>query len=90
MKFKLTILIIIVISSFVGYLLLSNASYSEELIPEWYEHQSCLVAWPCNHELYGNIISEAKQELGNVIHEIAKTEHVILLSNKENLYEIES
>lgn len=40
MKFKSTILIIIVISSFVGYLLFSNEGHSKELIPEWYDESS--------------------------------------------------
>ena len=44
-----------------------------KLIPEWYEHQSCLIAWPCNNELYGEIVFKAKQEVSNIINEIAKT-----------------
>ncbi len=61
-----------------------------KLIPEWYEHQSCLIAWPCNKDLYGKIINKAKDEVANVINEIAKTEHVIVLSNKEDINEIEN
>ena len=60
-----------------------------KLIPEWYEHQSCLIAWPCNYELFGKIISEAKRELLNVIKEIAKTEKVILLCNKADIDEVQ-
>ena len=59
-----------------------------KLIPEWYEHQYCLIAWPCNRDLYGEIINSAKDEVVNVINEIAKTEHVIVLSNKEDINEI--
>ena len=59
-----------------------------KLIPEWYEHQYCLIAWPCNKDLYGEIINSARDEVANVINEIAKTEHVIVLSNKENINEI--
>mgnify|MGYP001239580739 CR=1 FL=1 len=61
-----------------------------KLIPEWYEHQNCLIAWPCNKGLYGEIINNARDEVANVINEIAKTEDVIVLSNKENINEIKS
>ena len=60
-----------------------------KLIPEWYEHQSCFIAWPCNNELYGEIIFTAKQEVLNIINEISKTEKVIVLCNKEDLKEVE-
>ena len=60
-----------------------------KLIPEWYDHQYCLIAWPCNKDLYGEIINSARDEVANVINEIAKTEHVIVLSNKENINEIQ-
>ena len=59
-----------------------------KLIPEWYEHQYCLIAWPCNKDLYGKIINKARDEVANVINEIAKTEHVIVLSNKEEARKI--
>ena len=58
-----------------------------KLIPEWYEHQYCLIAWPCNKDLYGKIINKARDEVANVINEIAKTEHVIVLSNEEDINE---
>ena len=61
-----------------------------KLIPEWYEHQYCLIAWPCNQDLYGKVINKAREEVANVINEIAKTEHVIVLSNKENINEIQN
>ena len=61
-----------------------------KLIPEWHEHQYCLIAWPCNKDLYGKIINKARDEVANVINEIAKTEHVIVLSNKEDINEIEN
>ena len=61
-----------------------------KLIPEWYEHQYCLIAWPCNKDLYGKVINKARDEVANVINEIAKTEHVIVLSNKENINEIQN
>ena len=61
-----------------------------KLIPEWYDHQYCLIAWPCNKNLYGKLINKARDEVANVINEIAKTEHVIVLSNKENINEIQN
>ena len=61
-----------------------------KLIPEWYEHEYCLIAWPCNKDLYGKIINKARDEVANVINEIAKTEHVIVLSNKEDIDEIQN
>ena len=61
-----------------------------KLIPEWYENQYCLIAWPCNKDLYGKIINKARDEVANVINEIAKTEHVIVLSNKEDINEIQN
>ncbi len=59
-----------------------------KLIPEWQEHEFCLIAWPCNKDLYGEIIYEAKREVANIIIEIAKTEKVIVLCNKEDSIEI--
>ena len=61
-----------------------------KLIPEWHEHQYCLIAWPCNKDLYGEIINSARDEVANVINEIAKTEYVIVLSNKEDINEIQN
>ncbi len=61
-----------------------------KLIPEWYEHQYCLIAWPCNKDLYGDIINKARDEVAKVINEIAKTENVIVLSNKEDVKEIQN
>ena len=61
-----------------------------KLIPEWYEDQYCLIAWPCNKDLYGKIINKARDEVAKVINEIAKTENVIVLSNKEDINEIQN
>ena len=61
-----------------------------KLIPEWYEHQYCLIAWPCNKDLYGKVIKKARDEVANVANEIAKNEHVIILSNKEDINEIQN
>ena len=59
-----------------------------KLIPEWHEHESCFIAWPCNNDLYGHIISEARREVANIIIEIAKTEKVIVLCNEEDIIEV--
>ena len=59
-----------------------------KLIPEWHEHESCLIAWPCNNDLYGDIISEARREVANIIIEIAKTEKVIVLCNEEDMIDV--
>ena len=59
-----------------------------KLIPEWHEHESCLIAWPCNNDLYGDTISEARREVANIIIEIAKTEKVIVLCNEEDIIEV--
>ena len=59
-----------------------------KLIPEWHEHESCLIAWPCNNDLYGDIIFEARREVANIIIEIAKTEKVIVLCNEEDIIEV--
>ncbi len=61
-----------------------------KLIPEWHEHEYCLIAWPCNHDLYGDIIFEAKREVTNIIIEIAKTEKVIVLCNEEDIIEVKN
>ena len=29
------------------------------LIPEWNNHTNCLIAWPCNQDLYGNRLHQA-------------------------------
>ena len=60
-----------------------------KLIPEWLDHDYCLIAWPCNKTLYEDIIYKAKQEVGYVINEISKTENVIVLYNKKDLKEVE-
>ena len=44
-----------------------------KLIPEWHNHDCCLIAWPCNEDLYGEMIQKAKEEVGFVINEISKT-----------------
>ena len=59
-----------------------------KLIPEWHEHQYCLIAWPCNIDLYGNFINFARVEVANVIDEIAKTERVIVLSNEKDVNDV--
>ncbi len=60
-----------------------------KLIPEWLDHDYCLIAWPCNENLYEDIIYKAKQEVECVINEISKTEKVIVMYNKKDLKEVE-
>ena len=59
-----------------------------KLIPEWHEHEICLIAWPCNNDLYGDAIFEARREVANIIIEIAKTEKVIVLCSEEDITEV--
>ena len=35
------------------------------LIPEWNNHTNCLIAWPCNQDLYGNQLHQARIEIAN-------------------------
>mgnify|MGYP002628301823 CR=1 FL=1 len=58
-----------------------------KLIPEWLPHESCCIAWPCNHELYGNVLGEAKIEIANLINEISSDEKVLLFCNPSDLIE---
>ena len=58
-----------------------------KLIPEWLPHESCCIAWPCNHELYGNALGEAKIEIANLINEISSDEKVLLFCNPSDLLE---
>ena len=58
-----------------------------KLIPEWLPHESCCIAWPCNHELYGNVLSAAKIEIANLINEISSDEKVLLFCNPSDLIE---
>jgi len=58
-----------------------------KLIPEWLPHDSCCIAWPCNHELYGNVLGEAKIEIANLINEISSDEKVLLFCNPSDLIE---
>ncbi|MDC3131523.1 agmatine deiminase family protein, partial [Pelagibacteraceae bacterium] len=59
-----------------------------KLIPEWHEHQYCFIAWPCNIDIYGNLINFARLEVANVIDEIAKTERVVVLSNENDVNDV--
>ena len=37
-----------------------------KLIPEWEAHDKCLMAWPCNKNLYNEIIKDARLEMANL------------------------
>mgnify|MGYP001180065648 CR=1 FL=1 len=58
-----------------------------KLIPEWLPHKYCCVAWPCNKELYGEVLYDAKLELAKVINEISLDEKVLLFCNKSDITE---
>ena len=61
-----------------------------KLVPEWYQHEFCLIAWPCNNELYTNILPLAKLEVAKVIFEISKNEKVIIVCNDKDQKEIDN
>ena len=43
-----------------------------KLIPEWYDHQYCLIAWPCNKDLYGKVINKAEMKLPMLLMKLQK------------------
>jgi len=51
------------------------------LVPEWNDHSKCLIAWPCNHDLYGNQIHEARIEIANLANQISEEEEVFIYCN---------
>ena len=61
-----------------------------KLIPEWKDHQSCLIAWPCNINLYGSQISKAKIEIANLANQISEEEKVYIYCNEKDYQECQS
>ena len=55
-----------------------------KLVPEWEDHSHCLIAWPCNQELYGPVIEKARFEIANLANQIADEEKVIIYCNKDD------
>ena len=51
------------------------------LVPEWNDNSKCLIAWPCNHDLYGNKIHEARIEIANIANQISEEEEVFIYCN---------
>jgi len=51
------------------------------LVPEWNDHSKCLIAWPCNHDLYRNQIHEARIEIANLANQISEEEEVFIYCN---------
>ena len=51
-----------------------------KLIPEWKDHEKCLIAWPCNKDLYGAVIEDARLEIANFANQISDDEQVEILS----------
>ncbi len=58
-----------------------------KLIPEWKDHQNCLIAWPCNNDLYGSQISKAQIEIANLANQISEEEKVYVYCNEEDYQE---
>ena len=58
-----------------------------KLIPEWKDHICCLMAWPCNLELYGSQIKKAKIEIANLANQISEEEKVNIYCNSRDLGE---
>ena len=61
------------------------------LIPEWNNHTNCLIAWPCNQDLYGNQLHQARIEIANLANHISEEEEVYVYCNKidyKECYEI--
>ena len=56
-----------------------------KLIPEWYNHDRCLIAWPCNLELYKSLIHSARKEIANLANQIAEEEPVFIYCNSQDL-----
>ena len=52
------------------------------LIPEWNNHTNCLIAWPCNQDLYGNRLHQARIEIANLANQISEEEEVYIYCNK--------
>jgi len=56
-----------------------------KLIPEWYDHAQCLIAWPCNLELYGPHIQSARKEISNLANQISEEEPVYIYCNPQDM-----
>ena len=61
-----------------------------KLIPEWYDHSQCLIAWPCNLELYGPHIQSARKEISNLANQIAEEEPVYIYCNPQDMKDCSS
>ena len=61
-----------------------------KLIPEWYDHAQCLIAWPCNLELYGPHIQSARKEISNLANQIAEEEPVYIYCNAQDMKDCSS
>ena len=56
-----------------------------KLIPEWYDHERCLIAWPCNLELYGSQIHSARKEISNLANQLSEEEPVYIYCNSQDI-----
>ncbi len=58
-----------------------------KLIPEWKDHEKCLIAWPCNKDLYGPVIEDARLEIANFANQISDDEQVEIYCNSSDFKE---
>ena len=58
-----------------------------KLIPEWKDHSYCLIAWPCNLDLYGSQINKAKIEIASLANQISEEEKVNMYCNSADYRE---
>mgnify|MGYP005669298227 FL=1 len=58
-----------------------------KLIPEWKDHEKCLIAWPCNKDLYGSVIEDARLEIANFANQISDDEQVEIYCNSSDFKE---
>ena len=56
-----------------------------KLIPEWYDHERCLIACPCNLDLYGSQIHPARKEISNLANQLAEEEPVYIYCNSQDI-----
>ena len=59
-----------------------------KLIPEWHSHAFCLMAWPCNLELYKSNIIEARKQISLLANIISKDEKVIIFCNHNDFNDV--
>lgn len=56
--------------------------------PEWYEHQSCFMAWPSRTNFWGPLLGQAKADYTFVARAIADFEPVVMICRPEDAAEV--